>query len=269
MADKTNDVPVTQADIDAVANAFKELAFVQSGEEATEVWREAFARHRLTRQPTPGDLVEEVRQAVAEYREAPFRSADWLTNRLMTIFENNQTKGGSPWSATAARTFNPPTGVGRDVANENTLVLYFTDRPTNEEMQSVMDALSAQQRQGEPVDLHPATTALVARFSRSLAEKLSASERKYGWSDDWTKDDWQDECQSALIKHVAKGDPLDVAAFAAFMWHHGWPTAPQPDRDGVLRGAIKRAMQMLQDMGETEEGVTRAYRTLAEAINAA
>ncbi len=35
----------------------------------------------------------------------------------------------------------------------------------------------------------------------------------------------------------------------------------------ALREAIKRAMQMLQAMGDTEEGVTMAFRTLAEAVN--
>lgn len=72
--------------------------------------------------------------------------------------------------------------------------------------------------------LHPATSDLVDRFAVALKEKLAASERKYGWTDEWAKDDWQERCQRSLAEHLAKGDPRDVAAFAAFMWHHGWPT---------------------------------------------
>lgn len=73
--------------------------------------------------------------------------------------------------------------------------------------------------------LHPNTAHLVAAFSEALADKLAAAEKKYGRTDDWTQDDWQAECQRKLITHVAKGDPLDVAAYAAFCWHHGWETS--------------------------------------------
>lgn len=56
--------------------------------------------------------------------------------------------------------------------------------------------------------------------------KLRDAEQKYGFSDDWLKDDWQQELDGNLLEHVAKGDPRDVAAFCAFAWHHGWSTAP-------------------------------------------
>jgi hypothetical protein len=69
------------------------------------------------------------------------------------------------------------------------------------------------------------TSILVDRFAFALKEKLLESQSKYGWTDDWAKGDWQDRCTQALCDHLAKGDPRDVAAFAAFMWHHGWPTA--------------------------------------------
>jgi hypothetical protein len=32
------------------------------------------------------------------------------------------------------------------------------------------------------------------------------------------------ECQRELLQHVLKGDPIDVAAYAAFMWRRGWKT---------------------------------------------
>lgn len=73
--------------------------------------------------------------------------------------------------------------------------------------------------------LHPATADLVRRFSQALAEKLAAAEAKYGYSDGWASPDWMDECRTKLMEHIAKGDPRDVAAYCAFLWHHGASTA--------------------------------------------
>lgn len=77
----------------------------------------------------------------------------------------------------------------------------------------------------EGAGLHPATADLVSRFAVALAEKLAAAERKYGYSDGWASPDWLDECREKLLAHVAKGDPRDVAAYCAFLWHHGEHTA--------------------------------------------
>lgn len=76
-----------------------------------------------------------------------------------------------------------------------------------------------------PADLHPATADLVARFAVALAEKLHAAEQKYGYSAGWADAGWMDECRADLIEHVHKGDPRDVAAYCAFLWHHGERTA--------------------------------------------
>lgn len=76
----------------------------------------------------------------------------------------------------------------------------------------------------QEADLHPATADLVNRFSRALAEKLASAEKKYGYSDGWLSSDWMDECRYNLIEHVKKGDPRDVAAYCAFLWHHGEKT---------------------------------------------
>lgn len=75
------------------------------------------------------------------------------------------------------------------------------------------------------IQLHPATAQLVHNFARALAEKLSRAEQKYGYSDNWTKNNWMDECRHKLVEHVGKGDPLDVAAYAAFLWSHGARTS--------------------------------------------
>lgn len=68
---------------------------------------------------------------------------------------------------------------------------------------------------------------LVSRFSAALLEKLRAAEAKYGRKDDWLDPNWETDCQRQLAEHLTKGDPRDVAAYAAFCWHHGWPTAPR------------------------------------------
>lgn len=75
-----------------------------------------------------------------------------------------------------------------------------------------------------PDDLHPDTAALVAAFAQALAEKLRKSEIKHGYSDGWKDKHWQHECSQQLIRHLAKGDPIDVAVYCAFMWHHKWRT---------------------------------------------
>ncbi len=38
-----------------------------------------------------------------------------------------------------------------------------------------------------------------------------------------------EQCRNELVEHVKKGDPRDVAAYCAFLWHHGEKTAmPMP-----------------------------------------
>jgi len=85
---------------------------------------------------------------------------------------------------------------------------------------------SIQPAQAAQPSLHPATADLVRRFSVALAEKLAAAEQKYGYSDNWARPDWMDECRQHLLDHIAKGDARDVAAYCAFLWHHGERTAP-------------------------------------------
>jgi hypothetical protein len=81
-----------------------------------------------------------------------------------------------------------------------------------------------------PEGLHLATRNLVAGFAKALADKLHRAEQKYGYSDGWADPNWKADCQCNLLAHVAKGDPLDVAAYCAFMWKHGWPTISKPFR---------------------------------------
>jgi hypothetical protein len=74
--------------------------------------------------------------------------------------------------------------------------------------------------------LHPETRRLVQDFADALAEKLIKAQQKYGRKDDWRIDDWEADCRAELMRHIEKGDPLDVAAYCAFMWRRGWSTTP-------------------------------------------
>jgi hypothetical protein len=77
--------------------------------------------------------------------------------------------------------------------------------------------------------LNPHTMNLVVRFARALAKNLADAETKYGYSDGWRSPEWMDECRVQLQEHVAKGDPRDVAAYCAFLWHHGASTTTPPN----------------------------------------
>ena len=66
---------------------------------------------------------------------------------------------------------------------------------------------------------------LVAEFCEALLAKLRVAEEKYGPRNEWTKRDWKVVWQRHLAEDLIKGDPRDVAIYAAFGWHHGWSTA--------------------------------------------
>lgn len=65
----------------------------------------------------------------------------------------------------------------------------------------------------------------VGRFAKALAMKLLAAKEKYGYTDGWAQPGWEEQCRAALMEHIGKGDPIDVAAFAMFMWKHQWSTS--------------------------------------------
>lgn len=97
--------------------------------------------------------------------------------------------------------------------------------------------------------LHPSTMALVNDFATALAEKLHKAELKYGYSNAWTNNGWMTECLAEFHRHIAKGDPRDVAAYCAFMWYHGWKTeAAQPAPVVPDEMTIRDACKFVQDM---------------------
>ena len=81
--------------------------------------------------------------------------------------------------------------------------------------------------------LHPDTRNLVDKLSSALAAKLRRAEVKYKYSNGWLVDDWEAECRIHLQRHIEKGDPLDVVAYAAFIWARGWSTAG-PDSEATF-----------------------------------
>jgi hypothetical protein len=81
--------------------------------------------------------------------------------------------------------------------------------------------------------LHPKTAAMIEQFAEALKEKALASQIKHGFSDDWLRDDWEALCKADLLRHISKGDPKDVAIYAAFCWARGWTTSPGPLIDGL------------------------------------
>jgi hypothetical protein len=94
--------------------------------------------------------------------------------------------------------------------------------------------------------LHPDTVELLERFMEALAEKLRKAEEKYGYSNGWKQDDWIDECRAKLLEHLAKGDPRDVAAYCAFLWHHGERTAT-PTSTAIAAMVIKQAADLVRE----------------------
>lgn len=79
-----------------------------------------------------------------------------------------------------------------------------------------------------PNALHYDTQQLIVKMAEALGEKLRRAEIKYGYTSGWSSPNWKEECIDDLMKHIVKGDPLDVIAFAAFCWHHNWSTNPEP-----------------------------------------
>lgn len=110
--------------------------------------------------------------------------------------------------------------------------------------------------------LHPATAALVHRFAKALADKLAAAEKKYGYSDGWLQTDWMDECREKPMEHIAKGDPRDVAAYCAFLWHHGASTnEPLPISP---KEWTEQAKQRYIELGDDDATATECAKHLCQ-----
>lgn len=121
-----------------------------------------------------------------------------------------------------------------------------------------------------PEGLNRYTAELVLDFAKAIAEKLHQSELKYGWSDGWKESDWQDKCLADFHHHISKGDPRDVAAYCAFMWHHEWPTraalAVHRVPEGCKLVPVEPTKQMLEaSYREASVYSPTAYRAMLAA----
>lgn len=118
--------------------------------------------------------------------------------------------------------------------------------------------------------LHPETEKLVAEFSFALRAKLLKAQHKYEFGDNWRTDDWETECRQALFKHLIKGDPLDVAAYAGFCWKRGWPTSPPESNYGPsyanLQAQLAIAQKALERVRDADHRNTNT-ETAAEAFS--
>lgn len=75
-----------------------------------------------------------------------------------------------------------------------------------------------------PDGLHYDTRNLVIRFAVALGEKLYDAQVKHGYSNEWMYQGWAPKCRQRVLDTIVKGDPRDVAAYCAFLWHHREPT---------------------------------------------
>jgi hypothetical protein len=67
--------------------------------------------------------------------------------------------------------------------------------------------------------LRPKEAKMFRDFGRALRKKFLA--KKDAGKSGWDAPDWMEECREQLAAHLIKGDPLDVALFAAFLHYHG------------------------------------------------
>lgn len=91
-----------------------------------------------------------------------------------------------------------------------------------------------------PPELHRDTAELVASGAEALAAKLERAQRKYGYSTHWLNPENIPYIKKDMYVHLDKGDPLDVMAFALFLWHHKASTVIEPkgvvDMESLIGG---------------------------------
>lgn len=69
-------------------------------------------------------------------------------------------------------------------------------------------------------------THLVLKTAAEMEHKLLKSELKRDTGGVWRNTMWYDELKEELLKHVYKGDPVDVLIYCAFAIYHGWDIRP-------------------------------------------
>jgi hypothetical protein len=95
-------------------------------------------------------------------------------------------------------------------------------------------------------------TLLLTGFAESMAEKLEAKAAERAEEeldvDGWRDTKWAaDEAVDALLEHVKKGDPVDVANLCAFLWHHHLSTSKEVNAKLEATNKPKHASKKVED----------------------
>ena len=111
-----------------------------------------------------------------------------------------------------------------------------------------------------PAALSLHTADLVKKFAEEMAHKLYKAEQKGRGG--WESNTWEGACRQALHEHIGKGDPIDVANFLAFMWHHGWPINLDIEGTALLVKFFRNEGSWLGTLGD-ENGWTPEQTAIA------
>jgi hypothetical protein len=101
--------------------------------------------------------------------------------------------------------------------------------------------------------------ALTVRFACAMFHKLRLSEAKYHWAGQWRRTLTQQQNAQRLAEHSNKGDPRDVAIFAAFAWYHKWSTSKWRSQ-GEYRLQLDTAPVPRTPLNEATEEVLREWK---------
>jgi hypothetical protein len=227
----------------------------------------------LSEAATQGEWYTESEKCDGSYGSGEDCGEGYLAYSILTDAEPRY---GNP--GVIAETSNSTLGVIHEESDEDGFTAWDETARTNTAFivaaVNFVRTLLASHPAGQSAGSGAETDALVDRFSAALKVKLRAAEAKYGWKNGWLKSNWQVECQNGLLRHVGKGDPLDVAAYAAFCWHHGWPSASRRSTDFVTGAVIPTAGAIAAyetrypegSLSETSDNAIEAWNRVAAAV---
>jgi hypothetical protein len=121
-----------------------------------------------------------------------------------------------------------------------------------------------------PRGLDADTADLVVRFSRALADKFFIAQEKYGYANRWLESgyEWPEpDCADRLLEHLAKGDPRDVAAYCAFLWHFGLPTRASKIADNDLTENVLQILYQFARSQQDRRHNTEIIHPFAVSVN--
>lgn len=114
-----------------------------------------------------------------------------------------------------------------------------------------------------PRELHSRSKWLVVKFAKAMAAKLRRAEMRHGYTDQWASPENVEGMRREFWRHAEKGDPVDVANFAAFLWFHGTGTRGPGDAaagDGEPRPSGPQVTPGAQGAAEEEAAIVEAGR---------